>query len=574
MRDPAAISFAGDRESALGDPVVVARGGETNRLPLLIGIRYAVTSDVPFSVSFTDSGFATISTNGPRSAEVTWPLEFAFTEGFADGSRVYAVDVVPYDPGGVFSWEMRGGAPQGGVRSGGCGCVSYSGRTIVMGCTSTCECGGGCAATGAYMLESAIFAATGGVCRCGFDDPEPETPSIYDTTNGPSLSISFSKPAVIFEDEYVDSENGAVPRRSTRVRLTVSAYGGTRGGSLVLGAQNLGKLVAVAEGPINLPPVLTLAAQQSFYTTCVYEGGEASGEADDISLAGYFMETGTGERIDDSDTLTALRIELAPWATAPLNTNPHRHVLGIGENVNCLQYPSNPSIALQAASNWTITTLIGYAYFTCPLTSARDGITIIFRGQTYKPLISILEPTGILAVNAAPTRHGVPRGEAGGVGMELDLYVLPRTVSFSNIAMEEIECFTGTHTGYFANIEFEGEWSHTEECGAGDWHDIGQDNFFFRDNPKFKRSLPRMMEDGTITTNKAYGWKSGTLVWDIPIGWGYHGTTDDMGLEGCLDGYQQVFEIFPDGLSGVQKFSNHVMRSTNDVIHLNGVKVP
>ena len=191
-----------------------------------------------------------------------------------------------------------------------------------------------------------------------------------------------------------------------------------------------------------------------------------------------------------------------------------------------------------------------------------------------RKLSSIVEPEGILAVNATPTRHGVPRGEAGGIGMELDLYVLPRTVSFSNIAMEEIECFTGTHTGYFNNMEFSGDWSHARECGAGDWHDIGPDNFFFKDNPRIKRSLPRMMDDGAITTNKIYGWKRGTMTWNIPFGWGSHGTTDDSGLVGRLDGYQQVFEMFPDGLACVKKFSNQVTRSTNDVICLNGVLIP
>ena len=40
----APIYFTGDRESRLGNPVVVARAFETNHVPLLIGINYAVTS--------------------------------------------------------------------------------------------------------------------------------------------------------------------------------------------------------------------------------------------------------------------------------------------------------------------------------------------------------------------------------------------------------------------------------------------------------------------------------------------------------------------------------------------------
>ena len=83
-----------------------------------------------------------------------------------------------------------------------------------------------------------------------------------------------------------------------------------------------------------------------------------------------------------------------------------------------------------------------------------------------------------------------------------------------------------------------------------------------------------MMDDGAITTNKIYGWKRGTMTWNIPFGWGSHGTTDDSGLIGRLDGYQQGFEMFPDGLACVKKFSNQVTRSTNDVICLNGVLMP
>ena len=47
---PAPIYFTGDRESRLGNPVVVALAGVTNRVPLLIGIDYAITSPVPFTV--------------------------------------------------------------------------------------------------------------------------------------------------------------------------------------------------------------------------------------------------------------------------------------------------------------------------------------------------------------------------------------------------------------------------------------------------------------------------------------------------------------------------------------------
>ena len=64
-RGPAPIYFTGDRDSRLGNPVVVALAGVTNRVPLLIGVDYAVTSDTPFTVSFPiDYIHPTVTTNG------------------------------------------------------------------------------------------------------------------------------------------------------------------------------------------------------------------------------------------------------------------------------------------------------------------------------------------------------------------------------------------------------------------------------------------------------------------------------------------------------------------------------
>jgi len=55
---PAPIYFMGDRESRLGNPVVVALAGETNHVPLLIGVNYSVTSTVPISVVVPADGYA------------------------------------------------------------------------------------------------------------------------------------------------------------------------------------------------------------------------------------------------------------------------------------------------------------------------------------------------------------------------------------------------------------------------------------------------------------------------------------------------------------------------------------
>ena len=179
-RGPAPIRFAGDRACRLGDPVVVALAGETNRVPLLIGVGYAVTSDTPFSVSFpADYMYPAVETDGPCAARVRWPLGFEFTEDVTPSNRVYAASAVPYDPGGEFSWDMGGGGPSKGLPgSCGCGCVSYDGRSVIFDCSETCSCSGECAGSGTYVFEDASFAVTGGVCRCGFDAPD-DPPQLF-----------------------------------------------------------------------------------------------------------------------------------------------------------------------------------------------------------------------------------------------------------------------------------------------------------------------------------------------------------------------------------------------------------
>ena len=58
------------RITCLGDFVVVALAGETNRVPFLTGVEYAVTSSVPLDV-WAEDGHATIVTNNVRNYTVS-----------------------------------------------------------------------------------------------------------------------------------------------------------------------------------------------------------------------------------------------------------------------------------------------------------------------------------------------------------------------------------------------------------------------------------------------------------------------------------------------------------------------
>ena len=105
-KGPAPVYFTGDRNSRLGNPAVVAHAGETNHVPLLIGIAYAVTSSAPISVSFPSNyrKYTVVERFTPNIVRICWPLKFKFVESITNGKRSYTVKVLPYDPDGTFSW--------------------------------------------------------------------------------------------------------------------------------------------------------------------------------------------------------------------------------------------------------------------------------------------------------------------------------------------------------------------------------------------------------------------------------------------------------------------------------------
>ena len=574
-RGPAPIWFTGDRESGLGDPVVVAMGGATNRVPLLMGVDYAVTSDTPFTVSFpVDYMYPEVQTNEPCAARIRWPLDFQFTEGFSGGDRVYTIDVVPYDPGGMFSWEMRGGTMP---RSGGCSCVSYSGRTVVFGCSESCDCGGDCKASGSYNFEGASFSVTGGVCRCGFNDPEPYTPPTYDATNEPSVSVSFSKSAVIFEEEYEYAPGKWEARRSTRVRLNVSAYGGSNGGTLSLSADNLYKLAPIACGPLPLPSSVALESGESYSANFLCEGSEASMSEGDVEVSGTFTDASTGESITNSAALTVVRVELRPHVIAPDNNMVRRHTFGVCELVEHLQEPAVPIVVWNPVGGGSNVVYEGAIRYRCPLDGCVNPLMAEIRDVSYLPKVKVIEPQGMTSkvVGYVLSPDLVHKGEAGGIGMKLILYVTPLDVSFSQIAVEEVPCFTYEVNGYFENPYFNGAFAHTGGwwgAGAGRWRDVDlQNRMSGYDMAVYTNKIPWLTQDGAPTSNPEYTWTDGSVYIDNPFGWNVKGTI------GMTPPYKTFGEDIRDtillnsqGKVGVFKLDNWVYRTTNDIVHLYG----
>ena len=569
---PAPIYFTGDRDSRLGNPVVVAQGGETNHVPLLIGIEYAITSPVPVTVSLpAEYMYPVMETGGPCCTRVRWPLNFVFNENIGGANRVYTVSVEPFDPGGVLEWTGTGGGipMRGESQSEGCDCIHYGFDSFFFTCSSECTCSMGCTAEGCYHLENATFFVKGAQCRCGFDDPPyGGTPSQHEPDDPPSLTITFSQHAVLFEEAYEDRPGETVQRRSTRVRLTVDAFGGTQGAALWLSELNMNKLTAVSGG-VPLPYSRNLAAGESYYATGVYEGVEASGSEEDVRVTGTLTPM-NGAPLTAEVRLTSVRILLKPDVDPPEEGSIGRHEYGVCELVEHNQYPTVPAVTWNPVGGGSNTVnRSGRPCFQFPLYACKNPLRVELNNVSYVPRLTCIEPDGIKAGKVELCTYGLPPGKAGGIGLLQEYYVTPFTVSFSRISIEEVPCDQGTVEGYFLYGAPSNRWSHTRAAGAGRWYDVDIHNRVggnrdILDEATLGGELFPVTPDGTLTNDYSFGWMDGTMVWQVPFGWNVYGTQGETEPFKTFGSLIQEFYIDRSGNSGVRKFGKQALRLIDD----------
>jgi len=554
-RGPAPIYFTGDRTSRLGNPVVVARAGETNRVPLLIGINYAVTSSVPIEVSVpTNSApsgagacYAAVTTNGVSNCAVQWPLEFGFAAVPGGG---YEVEVQPFDPGGEFSWSTSGGGLN--LRGGsGCSFTSVS-NWIGFTCGTGGNCGcNGCSVDGAYSLERASFALPSVWCGCsavgsggGTNAPPSE----------PSVSVAFDKSVVFYEDAYTNAPNDVVAKRSTRTTLSVSAYGGASGGMLHVTAQSISKLARTEGNTIPFPYRAVVPPYSSVSLSVEYEAAEHSESTDDISVAASVISLDGSSSAMSSDTATAIQLRITSCRDFPVFVN--RHVYGICEDIWCEWFPQSASINWAYSGGgrwggiWPSRRRFLFSENACfPIITAANG------NVSYNIALRSIEPNSISAefdnymVAKPPTT-----GKAGLVGMLLQLSLMPTNVNFEGLYVEEIPSVLGTHTGYFDKPAFSNWWYHTSLEGAGEWFAVGHGNVFTIDEVSMPSECPPP-------------WTDGAIEWQIPVEWAFS-PTNAIGTGTMFYNGFQKFDIDVEGTVSIEKFGHIISRGTNDVFSL------
>ena len=550
------VVFTGDGPSDLEDPHFMARAAATNRVTILIGKGYAVHADEPIEcVGTSDPAIEVAQTDG-TTLFVRWPVTVTFEDvavpqmrgGDSPEGISRMLNVIPDYLGGAFEWT-----------SNHCCEISMSGLSFVWSCSGACGCGG-CQALGCYVYEGYGLDVSGGNCGCS---PQPAPTEV-----SPSVDVSFSEEALFYEEAYTNSPGEVVGRRvSTNATFACTVYGGRYGGTLCLATGNFDKLVKT--GGDNLPTTsVGVAPYETRIWSVQYEPLDYSGSANDITATATFSETLSGSVICSTAAMTVVKLELTPW-TARQGCD-HRHIVGIRENIWCAATPDVGQWGETGGGELGI--VMSNVSYKCPLTSDGSVLHYDVGSSRYDFDLTILEPTGMVARLPVARDFSVETNHAGGAGMDLEIYVLPETVAFDGIAMEEIPSLEGVHQDYFSNVYFSNIWYHTTEMSAGRWMNVKPNNFWEVDRAWMGDEMPRELPNGDMTYDLSRGeWSDGLLVWNITWGWGeLNRSQGDPSVKAVMTPYNQTFTFDEYGTLTVLKFQNIVSRGTNNVIRLNG----
>ena len=212
--------------------------------------------------------------------------------------------------------------------------------------------------------------------------------------------------------------------------------------------------------------------------------------------------------------------------------------------------------------------------FKCPLFAIENPLAVKCKGAEYIPAISVVAPSGIETRKVNYWEGNVPTNRAGGIGLTIDLHITPLDVSFEGIAVEEVPCTEGTHSGYFSFPRFSGEWCHSRDNGAGKWIKVSEENLFGQDFACLSNEMFRVTEDGIFVEDESGSWIDGKLIWQVPFGWNELGTEKGTPeFARFAEDTKQTMVIFPNEHCGVEKFGNRASRYIDGRIYLNGRQV-
>ena len=540
----AEIAVTCDGPSDLGGHWVIARTNEVCRVPLLAGATYSVQSDLPIGYSAVSSEYANIETNSETSLTVSLPLTLHFERvPMRGGSANYDAYTLPVD---VHPHVLS-------VIGGCCLCEANADGGLTWTCWSWCY---GCPLSGHDLYVTATWQGYQREFLSEVRCPQCEEwdGGVEEDEHGAFVGIAFTPAVVVFENAYTNAPGEAYSRRSSATTLICRAAGGQFGGSVAVTVSNGGKILWT--GGDVLPGSFSAPAGQETTLYAEFDGVEASGAVGDIVATAVFSEYMTGRQLTSATTITAVRVEIEPQVY--IDDAKNRHVVGISEMVQGRIFPAGIPWQLTGAGVTAITNLNSNTkLFESQRSEFHGNLAIKVDGVDFLTAFDVLTPGGIEVENAWEIAFPDSiSNQAGWVGMELRLYVVPSNVSFFNLYVEEVpESGDGiAPTGYFTNGIFSYIWHHSLEMGAGDWQRIpAYGNFFMVDRAWCGEGLPD-------------GWTNGSITWRIPTAWGYKNDEDEicLGAEFGIP-YYQVFSIDDAGVFRVSKLGYWVERLPNGI---------
>ena len=375
---------------------------------------------------------------------------------------------------------------------------------------------------------------------------------------GASVSISFDRPAVIYEDPYTNMPGVVVSPARSNVVLRCVAHGGTYGGQLTI-AQNVAFRQKLAQvGGSTLPSSVQVSPGEVCVFDAEYEILEPSGITNDIVATAEFVEDFRNMLHSDNASMTAVKVELETKYPAFANPDKHRHLYGVAETVYCHSFPSSSD------GSWSVQINGVSAYrpqgsdsaFYASWTNGVGTVEYTFGNVSYRTGIRVLDPyVEVRNPRVNETNFVFAVGESGRLLLYLDQYVAPYYVSFRETYMMEIpdESDNCPHTGYYTN-RLTGAWSHSSNQGAGNWCTVEESGYWGVDRAGTPDAYPEP-------------WTEGVKSWNIPVGWGFGGND----VVGCVsDPTTQIFTIHEDGRFRIEKYNHWAERNIYGLIWLDG----
>ena len=555
--DHAHIVFTGDGASNLPDPDFWAVPGENNRVKLLMGKTYVANANTAIGCVGVSDTEAVVSNVSECAFSVVRPVRVTALEG---NGLSFLMRVRPSNLGGAFVWTNS------------CCSITGNGNEFWYAHSGKCTCNG-CYAAGAYQYEGYSLPCLGGYCDCPNHNDESLHPQVDDGPYAEGITVGFSAPAVIFEDAYNNNPTSTVPRRSTQTTLSCVVHGGYAGGFAEFSLANASRLTAV-EG--SLPERTFVPPMQKVAFDVCYEGEGPSTAADDIVATGTFTPRNGGTALTDSDTLTSVRVELKVINIAFENESLYRHEYGINEPFILEVSSCHSEMEVEISDAKMTSSLSAYNIIRWGVAETNHFLRLSLGEVVYEPMISVLTPSGIEGYDVVARGLSVPAGSCGGVELNQKYRILPKTVSFNGLLVEEVPCGDEIPpTGYFQYFPTNRlSATHNISAGAGRWHYVNEDNSTDGyDSAAFVGVLPRIKQNGEFTDDELFGWMGGERIWKIPFGWTSNSLGSVMSPVGVFaSDTRQTFTIFANGDLSVSKLGHKAYRKITGEVYKDGAE--